>query len=107
MKVSIIGTGYVGLVTGACLAEKGHRVVCVDTESSKVAATSRGAAPFHQPGLDNGVERAGSRRGSVVADHQAQECGRRPSKSCLRLVSCSVWHVSEPRRGRGERPSLR
>ena len=52
MKVSIIGTGYVGLVTGACLAEKGHRVVCVDTESSKVAAITRGAAPFHEPGLD-------------------------------------------------------
>ena len=52
MKVSIIGTGYVGLVTGACLAEKGHRVVCVDTESAKVAAITRGAAPFHEPGLD-------------------------------------------------------
>jgi UDP-glucose 6-dehydrogenase len=42
MKVSVIGTGYVGLVTGACLAEKGHRVVCVDTEAAKVEAITRG-----------------------------------------------------------------
>lgn len=52
MKVSVIGTGYVGLVTGACLAEKGHRVVCVDTEAAKVEAITRGTAPFHEPGLD-------------------------------------------------------
>jgi UDPglucose 6-dehydrogenase len=52
MRVSVIGTGYVGLVTGACLAEKGHRVVCVDTDASKVAAITGAKAPFHEPGLD-------------------------------------------------------
>ncbi len=57
MKVSIIGTGYVGLVTGACLAEKGHHVVCVDVDRDKVERISRGEAPIHEPGLDELLER--------------------------------------------------
>jgi UDPglucose 6-dehydrogenase len=52
MNVSIIGSGYVGLVTGACLAERGHRVWCVDSDATKIATITRGAAPFHEPGLD-------------------------------------------------------
>jgi UDPglucose 6-dehydrogenase len=57
MNVSIIGTGYVGLVTGVCLAEKGHRVVCVDVDPEKVDRISRGEAPIHEPGLDELLER--------------------------------------------------
>lgn len=53
MRVSIVGTGYVGLVTGACLAEKGHRVTCVDLDESKVARIREGRAPFFEPGLDD------------------------------------------------------
>jgi UDPglucose 6-dehydrogenase len=52
MKISIIGTGYVGLVTGACLAEHGHDVVCVDVDESKVAAINAGRAPIHEDGLE-------------------------------------------------------
>ncbi len=52
MRVSIIGTGYVGLVTGACLADKGHHIICVDSDRSKVDHIARGDAPFHEPGLD-------------------------------------------------------
>lgn len=52
MKVSIVGTGYVGLVTGACLAEKGHSVACVDLDPEKVAALNRGLSPFFEPGLE-------------------------------------------------------
>ena len=52
MRVSIVGTGYVGLVTGACLCEKGHEVVCVDTDLRKVEAIAQAKAPFHEPGLD-------------------------------------------------------
>ncbi|MFO0982805.1 MAG: UDP-glucose/GDP-mannose dehydrogenase family protein [Planctomycetota bacterium] len=51
MKVSIIGTGYVGLVTGTCLAEKGHQVVCVDVDRSKVDKINRGEPPIHEAGL--------------------------------------------------------
>ena len=52
MKVSIIGAGHVGLVTGACLAENGHHVVCVDVDQMKVDAINRGACPFYEKGLD-------------------------------------------------------
>jgi UDPglucose 6-dehydrogenase/GDP-mannose 6-dehydrogenase len=51
MRVSIIGTGYVGLVTGACLADVGHDVTCVDVEPAKVDAINAGRAPIHEPGL--------------------------------------------------------
>lgn len=51
MRVAIVGTGYVGLVTGVCLAERGHQVTCVDVDPAKVAAISAGRAPFHEAGL--------------------------------------------------------
>lgn len=51
MKLSIIGTGYVGLVSGACLAEVGHEVICVDIDRSKVDRINRGEAPIHEVGL--------------------------------------------------------
>ena len=53
MKVSIIGTGYVGLVTGACLAEKGHRVTCVDIDPERVAALNRAESPIFEAGLED------------------------------------------------------
>lgn len=52
MKISIVGTGYVGLVTGACLAQRGHHVVCVDIDEEKVAQINRGVAPIYEAGLD-------------------------------------------------------
>jgi len=52
MDICIVGTGYVGLVTGACLAECGHRVVCVDSDKKKIAALMSGKVPIHEPGLD-------------------------------------------------------
>src|SRR5690606_3142088 len=51
MRISIVGTGYVGLVTGACLAEKGHRVLCVDVDAKRVAALNRAEAPIFEAGL--------------------------------------------------------
>ncbi|MEM8995064.1 MAG: UDP-glucose/GDP-mannose dehydrogenase family protein [Acidobacteriota bacterium] len=52
MKVAVIGTGYVGLVTGACFASKGHDVICVDLDAERVASINRGSAPFYEPGLE-------------------------------------------------------
>ena len=51
MRVSIFGTGYVGLVTGTCLAEVGHEVVCVDVDAAKVEGLARGVVPIYEPGL--------------------------------------------------------
>lgn len=53
MKISVIGSGYVGLVTGACLAYLGHVVTCVDVDQSKVDALARGESPIYEPGLDD------------------------------------------------------
>ncbi len=58
MNVSIIGTGYVGLTTGACLAFLGHKVTCVDADESKVKALRGGAIPFYEPHLADLVESA-------------------------------------------------
>jgi len=53
MKATVFGSGYVGLVTGACLAESGHHVVCVDVDEEKISCLNRGDVPIHEPGLDN------------------------------------------------------
>jgi UDPglucose 6-dehydrogenase len=52
MKIAMIGTGYVGLVTGTCLAEIGHEIVCVDQDETKVEALCGGAIPIYEPGLE-------------------------------------------------------
>lgn len=51
MKVSVIGTGYVGIVTGVCFAEKGHQVTCVDVDQAKVDSINQGAPPIYERGL--------------------------------------------------------
>jgi UDPglucose 6-dehydrogenase len=57
MKVTVFGSGYVGLVTGACLAEVGNDVVCMDVDSRKIDMLNRGEIPIFEPGLDQMVER--------------------------------------------------
>ena len=57
MNVTIFGTGYVGLVTGTCLAEMGNHVVCVDVDADKVAGLERGVIPIYEPGLEPMVKR--------------------------------------------------
>ena len=57
MKVSVFGTGYVGLVTGACLAEVGHSVICMDVDEAKVAGLRKGILPIWEPGLQEIVQR--------------------------------------------------
>jgi UDPglucose 6-dehydrogenase len=51
MRISLLGTGYVGLVTGTCLADVGHDVVCMDVDAQRIAALANGVVPIHEPGL--------------------------------------------------------
>ena len=57
MKIAVVGTGYVGLVAGACLAENGNDVVCIDKDAAKVKALQRGKVPIYEPGLEELVRR--------------------------------------------------
>jgi UDPglucose 6-dehydrogenase len=57
MKIAVIGSGYVGLVAGACLAENGNDVICIDKDAAKVRALQRGRVPIYEPGLEELVRR--------------------------------------------------
>ena len=57
MKITVFGAGYVGLVTGACLAEMGNHVLCVDVDPRKIEMLKRGEVPIHEPGLDTMIQR--------------------------------------------------
>ena len=55
MKVTMIGTGYVGLVTGTCFADFGVDVICADVNADKIATLERGEVPFYEPGLEEKI----------------------------------------------------
>ena len=57
MRVAIFGSGYVGLVTGACLADAGNEVLCVDVDSAKIERLRAGEVPIHEPGLEELIRR--------------------------------------------------
>src|SRR2546422_2632117 len=63
MRVTVIGTGYVGTVTGACLAYLGHRVTCVDVDADKIARLQRGELPIYEPHLSELLGEAAVRGG--------------------------------------------
>ena len=56
MKVSVVGVGYVGLVSGACLADVGNHVTCIDIDEKKITDLSEGKVPIHEPGLEEIVK---------------------------------------------------
>ena len=57
MKIAIVGTGYVGLVSGTCFAEVGHEVICVDNDKKKVATLQAGQIPIYEPGLEDLIKK--------------------------------------------------
>jgi UDPglucose 6-dehydrogenase len=64
MRVAMIGTGYVGLVSGACIADFGHQVTCVDKDATKIAALNAGEVPIYEPGLGD-IVRANAAQGRL------------------------------------------
>lgn len=71
MNVAVIGTGYVGLVSGACLAELGHRVTCVDVDPAKIEKLRQGVMPIFEPGLEELVKRnVGNGRLSFTTEYE-------------------------------------
>lgn len=68
MRISVIGTGYVGLVSGACFAEVGHDCICVDIDTAKVERINRGQSPIHEQGLDEILRRVVGTRLRATTD---------------------------------------
>jgi UDPglucose 6-dehydrogenase len=85
MDLSIIGSGHVGLVTGACFAEKGHRVLCADNDGDKIERLKAGRMPFFEPGLEEMVAR-NVREGRLSFSPSVAEAVARG-----RAVFVSVW----------------
>ena len=70
MKIAVAGTGYVGLVTGVCLAEHNHSITCVDIDENKVAIMKAGISPIYEPGLE-GLMKENMDRLTFTTDYQA------------------------------------
>ena len=84
MRIAMIGTGYVGLVSGACIADFGHQVTCVDKDSAKISALNSGEIPIYEPGLKDIVQSNVQSRAAAIY-HRA---GRRPTWGGRSLHRC-------------------
>ena len=76
MRIAVIGSGYVGLVTGACLSGLGHDVHIFDTDEAKIAMLNRGEVPIHEPGLDSILEDRGGK--NLFFHHTDEVFGKIP-----------------------------
>jgi UDPglucose 6-dehydrogenase len=72
MRIAMIGTGYVGLVSGACIADFGHQVTCIDKDASKISALNRGEIPIYEPGLED-IVRSNVREGRLSFTSELSE----------------------------------
>ena len=90
MRIAMIGTGYVGLVSGACFADFGHHVTCVDKDCGKIDGLNAGVMPIWEPGLE-ALVKANAERGRLKLHDRPR---RRRSKAPKRCSSPSA-----PRRG--------
>lgn len=112
MRLTVIGTGYLGAVHAACMADIGHDVLGVDTDSGKIAALAAGRAPFFEPGLPEILirnTRAGRLRFTTSLQEAAdyadvhfvcvgtpQRADSSPPTCAMSRRSSTVWHRSSP-----------
>lgn len=114
MKITVFGSGYVGLVTGACLADVGHSVMCIDIDERKIEGLNRGVVPIYEPGLDELIlnnRKAGRLVFSTDAAEGVQhghlqfiavgtppdEDGKADLKYVLEVASSIGRHMTEPK----------
>ena len=97
MHISVIGTGYVGLVTGACFSEFGVNVTCMDADTKRIARLEKGDVPFYEPGITELVAK-GIRENRISFTTDVAKPSTRPSSSSLRLA---------PHRDRTDQPISR
>ncbi len=104
MKIAMIGTGYVGLVSGTCFAETGNDVICVDNDAEKINLLNKGQVPIYEPGLDELIKRNVKEGrltfttdiGAAVRDSLLIFiCVGTPPKDDGSADLSSVWHVAE------------
>ena len=93
MRIAMIGTGYVGLVSAACLSEFGHDVVCVDKDAAKIADLDAGRIPIFEPGLDEVVA------ANVKAGRPPLSQRKRSSRRFVGRASRRLWAILGPRAG--------
>ena len=109
MKIAIVGSGYVGLVAGACLAENGNDVICVDKDPAKIRALQRGRIPIYEPGLEEMVRRNRAEKrltfttaldaASATPRSSSSRWARRPARTARPTCStCSAWRARLPGR---------
>ena len=106
MKVTVFGSGYVGLVTGACLADAGNHVLCVDVDADKIERLKRGEVPIHEPGLERSIRRNSGKpggssspptptRASSTGSSSSSPSARRPDEDgSADLRTCSPSRAS-------------
>ncbi|RYF03214.1 MAG: UDP-glucose/GDP-mannose dehydrogenase family protein, partial [Deltaproteobacteria bacterium] len=90
MRLSIFGSGYVGLVTAACLAQQGHTVVCIDCDATRIAALDAGRVPFYEPQLQ-ALLHANQQAGRLLftSDSLAETQGSRVHLVAVGTPSCA------------------
>ena len=82
-RITVIGAGYVGLVTGTCFAELGNQVVCLDVDTARIADLNRGVLPLYEPSLEELVRRnAGAGRLSFTASYAERAARQRVYLYC-------------------------